>query len=208
MKKNNLPIPSIPELYQLTSKDLLQASDILGKAFMDDPIWIEILKDELEKFSIVFEVPLKHTLKYGKIYGYSSNLEGIAAWLPSHNVNMNFFQFIWSGAFRSALKLGKKIGKRIQEVFKTITEDRELNMKVPYIYLYVIGVLPEHQGKGVGSSLINAMLNTLPPEIPLYLETETEQNIKFYEKLGFKIMKEIRIPSVNLPMWEMVHERK
>jgi len=208
MKKNALSIPSIPDLYQLTSKDLLKASDILGKAFRDDPIWNEILKDEVEKFSTVFEVPLKHTLKYGKVFGYSSNLEGIAAWLPSHNVNMNFFQFIWSGAFRSAFKLGNKIGKRIQEVFRMITEDRKTNMNVPYIYLYVIGVLPEHQGKGIGSSLINTMLNSLPLEIPLYLETETEQNVKFYEKLGFKVVKEIRVPSVNLPMWEMVYERK
>jgi hypothetical protein len=208
MKKNIISIPSMPNLYQLTSNDLSKGSEVLGKAFEEDPIWLEILKDELEKFSIAFEVPLKQCLKYGKAFSVSSNLEGIAGWLPSHNVNMNFFQFIWSGAFKSALKLGNKIGKRIQEVFKMITEDRKSNMTVPYIYLYVIGVLPEHQGKGIGSSLIKDMLKVLPSEIPLYLETETEQNVKFYEKLGFRVMKEIRVPSIDLPMWEMVNERK
>ena len=208
MKKHDTSIPIIPDLYQLTPKDLSQASNVLGKAFREDPIWVEILKDEPEKFSIAFEVPLKECLKYGRVYCSSPSLEGIAAWLPSKYVNLNFFQFIWCGAFLSAMKLGSKIGKHISEVSKIITEDRKLNMKIPYIYLYVIGVSPENQGKGIGSHLINTMLDKLAPELPIYLETETEQNVKFYEKLGFKVLKKVTIPSLGLPMWEMVHERK
>ena len=100
------------------------------------------------------------------------------------------------------------IGKLIQEVFEIITEDRETNMKGTYLYLYVIGVAPEHQGKGIGTHLINNMLSHLPPDIPIYLETETERNVKLYEKLGFKILKQIMVPSLQLPMWEMLYDRK
>ena len=208
MKKQDLSIPDIPDLYQLTSKDFSKACNILGEAFREDPIWSAILKDEPEKFSIVFEVPLKHSLKYGKVFCSSPNLEGIAAWLPSNKVNMNIFQLIRSGALFSALKLGNLIGKKIRDVFRMIIEDRDSNMKVPYIYLYAIGVSPEHQGKGIGSNLINKMMDHLPPELPIYLETETEQNVKLYEKLGFRVMKEITVPTLELPMWEMIHDRK
>lgn len=208
MKKQELSLPNIPDLYQLTSKDFSKACSVLGQAFRDDPIWATILKDEPEKFSIVFEVPLKHSLKYGKVYCSSPNLEGIAAWLPSNKVNMNIFQLIRSGALFSALKLGNIIGKKIRDVFRMIIEDRDSNMKVPYIYLYAIGVSPEHQGKGIGSNLINKMLDHLPPELPIYLETESEQNVQLYGKLGFRVMKKITVPSLELPMWEMIHDRK
>ena len=205
---NNSIIPTIPDLYRLSSKGYSRASKVLGLAFQEDPIWKAILKDDPDKFSLVFGVPLKYSLKYGVVYASSPNLEGIAAWLPSDYVKSGFFRLLMSGALWSAMKLGSKIGKLIQEVFEIITEDRETNMKGTYLYLYVIGVAPEHQGKGIGSCLINNMLSYLPPEIPIYLETETERNVSLYERLGFKVLKKIMVPSLQLPMWEMLHDSK
>lgn len=208
MKKSKISIPIIPELYQLTHNDFAPACVILGQAFQEDPIWKEILKNDLEKFSILFGVPLKYTLKYGRVYGSSSKLEGIAAWLHSDHMDMNFFRSIRSGAFMSALKLGRKIGKLIGEVFDIIVKDRESHMKGSYVYLYVIGVSPDHQNQGIGSKLINIMLDCLSPDLPIYLETETERNVRFYERLGFKVLKKITVPALGLPMWEMLHDRK
>ena len=208
MKNHTLIIPEIPDLYRLTSKDYSKACEVLGLAFQEDPIWKAILKDDPDKFSKVFGVPLKYSLKYGVVYASSPNLEGIAAWVPSDYVKSTFFRLLMSGALWSAMKLGRKIGKLIQEVFEIITEDRETNMKGTYLYLYVIGVGPDHQGKGIGSHLINSMLSNIPPEIPIYLETETERNVRLYERLGFKILKKIMVPSLQLPMWEMLHDRK
>jgi ribosomal protein S18 acetylase RimI-like enzyme len=208
MKKSDISVPLIPDLYQITSKDFSRACNILGQAFQEDPIWKQILKEDPEKFSLAFAVPLKCCLKYGKVYSSSPNLEGIAAWISSINVELNIFQLIRSGAIFSAMKLGSKISKRIQEVFDLINKDRKIQMKDSCIYLYILGVAPDHQGLGIGSRLINSMLNQLSPEIPVYLETGTEKNVRFYEKLGFKILKKVLIPSLKLPMWEMLLTRK
>ena len=208
MKNKKLIIPEIPDLYRLTSKDYPRACEVLGLAFQEDPIWKAILKEDPDKFSTVFEFPIKYCLRYGTVFASSQNLEGIAAWLTSDYIKSTFFRSLLSGALWSAFKLGSKIGKLIQEVFAIITEDRETSMKGTYIYLYVIGVAPEHQGKGIGSHLINTMASHLPPEIPIYLETETERNVSLYERLGFKILKKIMVPSLQLPMWEMLHDRK
>lgn len=207
MKKNKELIPDIPNLYKLTPQDFNQACIMLGKAFQEDPIWKAILKDEPEKFSLIFGVPLKYTFRYGIVYGTTPDLEGIAVWLHSNYMDMNFFRLIRSGAFTSALKLGSKIGKLIRDVFEKIVEDRQSHMKGSYFYLYVLGVAPEHQGKGLGSKLVNLMLEKLPPDLPVYLETETERNVRLYERLGFKVLKEITVPTLELPMWEMVHNR-
>jgi len=207
MKENKFNIPTISDLYRLTSKDYSRACKVLGLAFQEDPIWKAILKDDPDKFPLVFGVPLKYCLKYGAIYASSPNLEGIIAWLPSNYVKMGVFRLLMSGALWSAMKLGSKLGKLIQEVFEIITEDRETNMKGTYLYLYVIGVAPEHQGKGIGTNLIKNMLSQIPPEIPIYLETETERNVSLYKRLGFKVLKKIIVPSLQLPMWEMLHNR-
>jgi ribosomal protein S18 acetylase RimI-like enzyme len=208
MKKNKLIIPIIPELYRLTSKDYPRACEVLALAFQEDPLWRAILKDDLDKFPLVFGVPLKESLKYGVVLASSPNLEGIAAWLPSQYIKLGFFRLLMSGTLWSAMKLGSKIGKLIQEVSDIIIKDREDIMEGIYLYLYVIGVAPDYQGNGIGTRLINSMIDHLPPEIPIYLETETERNVRLYERLGFKVLKKVMIPILQLPMWEMLHDRK
>jgi ribosomal protein S18 acetylase RimI-like enzyme len=89
-----------------------------------------------------------------------------------------------------------------------IARDRQANVKEPYVYLYVIGVSPHHQGKGIGTHLVISMLNHISPDIPIYLETETERNVRFCERLGFNIVKMVNIPNLDLPIWEMLLTRK
>ncbi len=42
--------------------------------------------------------------------------------------------------------------------------------------------------------------------LPLYLKTETASNVRMYERFGFVVAKEIALPIINLPMWEMVRD--
>lgn len=56
----------------------------------------------------------------------------------------------------------------------------------PCWYLQAFGVAPSHQGKGVGSGLMNAMLDDIGGH-DCYLETATPSNVWFYEKFGFEI---------------------
>jgi hypothetical protein len=55
------------------------------------------------------------------------------------------------------------------------------------------------------------LLNTLIVEserarVPIYLETETASNVRWYGKFGFETIKQIVLPIVDLPMWEMVRK--
>ena len=63
----------------------------------------------------------------------------------------------------------------------------------------------DHQGKGIGTRLVKAMMTALPENVPIYLETETAGNVRFYEGLGFRVVKQIEVPIYKLPLWEMLY---
>ena len=205
MKKTALQIPVIEELHQVIRDEEIIARHKLGAAFREDPIWREIMKNDVEKFPLTFGVPVNYVLRYGKIFAPTADLDALALWLPTPFVDTTLWRLIRSGSLPLAMKLGSDIGKQISQVFKQITKDRQNYMKGAYIYLYALGVIPEKQGNGLGSLLVRSMQDNLPSNIPIYLETESERNVRFYERLGFEVINKIQVPILHLPMWEMVY---
>lgn len=198
----------LDNLYKLTKKDVKRASEVLAKAFSDDPVWKTFMEDDPNrdtKLPLIFETPVRYALKYGEVYASSQNLEGIAAWLPHDKAKMTPWRILRSGSFRSAIKIGSKLARKMDSVFSVLDEDREENLQAPYFYLSVIGVGPKFQGQGYGGQLIRKLLRQADEAgYPIYLETETENNVLMYEKFGFKVVKKIELPNLKLPMWEMI----
>ena len=68
-----------------------------------------------------------------------------------------------------------------------------------YCHLYMIGVLPEEQGKGLASALMNPMIRRMKEKsIPVFLETANLRNVDIYKKKGFNIFKTLTIGDQNL----------
>ena len=56
-------------------------------------------------------------------------------------------------------------------------------------YLQSLAVEPKEQGKGYGSFLLRSMFEKIDKQgLPVYLETNTESNVVFYQKHGFEIL--------------------
>lgn len=56
-------------------------------------------------------------------------------------------------------------------------------------YLGMVGIVPNAQGHGLGRQLIDAVKDTArshPESTGIVLNTETESNLTFYEKAGFR----------------------
>jgi len=63
-----------------------------------------------------------------------------------------------------------------------------------FCHLYMIGVLPEAQGKGLASALMNPMIQRMKEKsIPVFLETANPRNVNLYKKKGFKIFETLPI---------------
>ncbi len=65
-------------------------------------------------------------------------------------------------------------------------------------HLGPIGVLPSHQGLGIGSMLMEHFCKEVDACMAeAYLETDSDKNVRFYEKFGFKVISESEIFDVN-----------
>jgi GNAT superfamily N-acetyltransferase len=75
-------------------------------------------------------------------------------------------------------------------------------------YLWMIGVAPGRQGEGLGTALIESVLERCDREgLPAYLEASSARSRRLYERLGF----ELAGPVLDLPeggpaMWPMWRE--
>ncbi|MFX1597238.1 MAG: GNAT family N-acetyltransferase, partial [Promethearchaeota archaeon] len=60
---------------------------------------------------------------------------------------------------------------------------------------------------GYGGLLIGAMLNKIDSEeLPIYLETNNEKNLSFYQRYGFEIINHAIIPETDVPLWCMLRK--
>ena len=197
----------ISELYKLQKKDIKKAANVLANAFYDDPIYhkMEIGEDKRRTIS---ELMIRFSFRYGNLVSTSENLEGVMAITP-HDKPMTFLRIIRSGAFIVSMKL-VSLRKMMGAVEKAMEEAKKsLNLE-PYIYLFIIGVSQEFQGKGFGGKLLRAIVEKADIERkPMYLETQNEKNVSLYEKYGFHVVKKIDLPDpLNLSMWLMVRDAK
>jgi ribosomal protein S18 acetylase RimI-like enzyme len=197
----------LDSLYRVRKKDVPQAGAVLADAFQHDPVWNAIFGDaKRAQRAYAFETPVRYCRRYGEVYAPTVNLEGVAAWVPGALADMTLWRVLRSGAFLAGMKLGAPLARSMAPIFKPIEIDRKRNMQgKSYIYLQVIGVAPTFQGQGFGGTLLRALIERSEGAgMPLYLETETEDNVRMYERFGFQVVKEIVLPIVDLPMWEMV----
>jgi ribosomal protein S18 acetylase RimI-like enzyme len=205
------PIPEnvslISDLYKLKKEDIKKAANVLVSAYTEDPMLEIIFKDE-DKRRIQFEVMLRFCMKYGDVYSTSNNFEGVMAIAP-HDKDMTIWRTIRSGGFFLGMKIAS-VSKMMKQSIKLIEETKKnLNLN-SYVYLFIIGVLQEFQGKGFGGKLLRAIIEKADIERKsMYLETQNEKNVSLYEKYGFYVVKKVNLPDpMNLPFWFMVRDAK
>jgi ribosomal protein S18 acetylase RimI-like enzyme len=83
----------------------------------------------------------------------------------------------------------------------------KLHPSQPHWYILILGVHPEHQGKGLGGQLLKQVLQRADDEkAPVYLESSNPKNLDFYRRYGFEVTDEIVPISGCPPIWGLFRE--
>src|SRR5215469_5560759 len=179
-----------------TRADVDLIKRILLVSFKNDPHVNWLLEESNNKFklNILIDYVVHQTLRRGEIY-LSDDNNAVALWDFERNEEMSF-HYIWRNlAF--LIRIGVK---SVVRIVKSETHVHNNLRKYPrYCHLFMIGVMPEAQGKGLASALMNPMIRRMKiRSIPVFLETANLRNVDIYKHKGFKMFETLAIGDQNL----------
>jgi ribosomal protein S18 acetylase RimI-like enzyme len=198
--RHSVPV-SDAELRQATIADVGRLKEVLAEAFHEDPILSWLIPDarrrkaRLRRF---FAVELRHvSLPRGQVW-MTVERTGVAMTLRPGS---------WRVPLRATLLEGRCFGARLGMAARlgfAMEWHHARQVSRPHYYIRDVGVLPEMQGSGLGRALIGPTLERCDRHgLPAYLEASSERSAALYERLGFRLLRELQVGD-SPPLWLML----
>jgi ribosomal protein S18 acetylase RimI-like enzyme len=195
------------DVRRATVDEIPELAATLARAFAHDPFYEFLAGDAPERNQRMrdgWTGFLRHATN-GLSHTYTTDDHaGVAVWHPPGYSGAGFIDSL--RLLPSATRMAGSIG-RLRDVSRAIAaleHRRRLHAPGPHFYLSVLGVEPERQGEGIGSSLMRPALELATGAgVPAYLETATGRNVLLYERVGFAVVEELTIPGTDIHGWLM-----
>jgi len=179
------------EIVTLADSQISAAAATLARAFHDDPLMVYAIPEAADRARLlpgVYARMIRFGCLAGEVYATAGALEGVAVWLPP-NAKWTREKIEASGMHQMPILIGKDAYQRYREVVGREWQARERDMTGACWYLFLLGVEPSHQRRGVGGALMRPVLERADiAKSACYLETENERNVAFYRKQGFDLI--------------------
>ena len=186
------------ELVDLDRRDAGEAARLLADAFLDDPAWSAGSPRRRGHRGIANRISFRALLHASR--RSCGTVRGVRSGQSLHGVAVSFDPGLWPIPDHAGLLdllwlfiAGPAPARRAYRDDETM---RGVHMLDPHLYLWVVGVEPAAQGRGLGRALIEDAINRAQAHsVPVYLETATQQNLEMYLQLGFQLLGEVALPS-------------
>ena len=177
-----------------------RAIAVVNAAFRNDPIARWVYPDDAvyeAAFPRIINAMSGHAFDNGSAYA-TSDLAGVALWLPPGVQS--------DGEAMGAVMEETVAPELLDDLMGFAEVQGAMHLHEPHWYLPMIGVLPEHHGKGYGSQLLGyATAIADGDKLPAFLEATTPDSRRLYERHGFEVVGEIQFGS-SPTMWPMRRE--
>ena len=198
------------ELIPVTRTSIRPASETLERAFQNDPMMIHLIPDSAKRPCLSarsYRCLLWYGLSYGEVQATSAKLEGVAIWLPPEAAHTSLLRMLRVGLFTLPLTAGPRLFVRFLAYYQHLDHLRQEHTPFRHWYLQLLGVDPEHQGRGHATDLLNPMLARLDGErLPCCLDTMNSDNVAFYQRFGFRVAAKSVVPKTEIGLWLMTRE--
>ena len=187
---------------RLILSDAPTAGRCLARAFANDPLMVHLLPNANRRDRLLrgfCTLVVQHGIRYGRAYGIGDAIHGVAVWLPPAEAQASLPRLLYTGGWRLPFLVGIN-GTRRMLSFRSVVERRYHRLvPQPHWLLHMLGVDPEHQGRGGGSELLTDMLQRLDrTQVDCVLETVNPRSAALYERFGFRTLEEILLPNGDL----------
>jgi GNAT superfamily N-acetyltransferase len=184
-------------------EDFPAMARVLARSFHEDPLtrWLyprEASRDRHVERS--FRMSLRRLAPQGQLYTTSDHA-GAALWaLPGQ----------WREDLRQSVQTLALLPPLLPRLVRTMRAMTRIELAHPlqkHFYLSVLGTAPDRRRQGIGSALIQPVLDLCDAErAPAYLETATEENVGFYARHGFEVQRRLELPGGAPPLWLLWRE--
>lgn len=177
----------------------------LALAFASQPLTKWILGDDeeaLKRGERVLKLDFENALQYDLMLTTTA-LQGAALWHPPDRKQTAWQGIVWLLKLIQIIGISRNLPAQLESFWKF----EKLFPRIPNYYLSMLAVAPAFQGQGIGSALLQPVLELCDARgIIAYTVTDTEPNVVFYEKQGFRVKDIIPIPRAGLKAWTMLRE--
>lgn len=175
------------------------SSEVLGRAFFDDPMMTYILPEEekrANRLSWLMGMGVRYGQQLGEVYTTQGEVLGTAVWLPPGKTDVEPEVMMQLGMAEGPTHLGEDAFERFLAFMGFCQPLHQQALSTaPHWYLMILGVDPFCQGQGIGGRLIQPVLQQADQQgLPCYLETAKERNLPFYRKHGFQVLVATQMP--------------
>ena len=184
-----------------TKADVPAITDALVRSFAGEPFhrWMVPDADQwAARAPRYFNTYVKMILRDGYADTVDGN-HGAALWMSPHKPGGGLLSRI-----QVPFLLWRLAGQKFRDVWSVIPLIERHRPKDPHWYLDILGVDPSHGRQGFGLSLlIHGLKRSDAAGQSVFLDTFSQDNIRFYERHGFEVTASFTLPS-GLPVWTMV----
>jgi GNAT superfamily N-acetyltransferase len=183
-----------------TAEDAPRLAQALSRAFYEDPVMQWVLPDDSQRLRQL-ERSFDSISPHDEIY-ITEGIAGGALWLPPGKGKLSLLDNLRLLPYMAAFW-----GRNLPRAMRSLSYIDSKHPDDPHYYLFILGVEPEWQGKGLGTSLMQPVLERCDREkIPAYLEASAPRNRNLYARNGFELVEKIQIPGGGPPLWRMWRE--
>jgi ribosomal protein S18 acetylase RimI-like enzyme len=185
-----------------TAGDLSGICRALRRSFWDDPFMGYLLPDGVagreKRMEGLMRMEAEPTIPEGTVFT-STDGDAAAIWKAPGKWKMGGTEMVKQLPLAMSVLRGGLV-----RGLGALTMMEKKHPTEPHWYLAVLGTVPEAQGKGKGTSVMQPILDRCDDEgLPAYLESSKERNVPFYERHGFKVTEVIELPKGGPQGWLM-----
>ncbi|MEU2999970.1 GNAT family N-acetyltransferase [Streptomyces sp. NPDC006995] len=189
----------IPVVRPITDADVPASVDTLARAFAGYPFTRHVIsaeghEDRVRRFQ---EICLTRIgMVYGRVW-VADDGRAVAVWAtPGEDPSPAFAEV--------GPVLGELSGDRQAAYASAEVAVAPYRPQEPAWFLNTVAVSPDAQGKGLGSAvLVPGIEEAGRAGYPAFLETSSERNVRFYERLGFRVTAAVALPDGGPHTWCM-----
>lgn len=190
-------------IWSLARDRSADAVDVLGRVFPEFPG--SDLVDAGERAEIARLLHRRTTesgLAIGRVDVWGDPIIGLAVWMRRPAVDEP--EAPRPNRPGLADQLPAAVVDRLRRFNETMQGLRAVARPDRHLYLDELGVLPEHRRQGIASALLEAG-HAWADELglPCALDTDTDENVRFYERRGYEAIASERVPGSDLVITAM-----